>query len=305
MILFYVIRESETLRSICKQIESETQINIAWLNQYELVNSGLFYSENINNKIHGTIQLSEDSKFISTKDIKICFVAQFPYIAGEWIPYENYYDKIYAQQEWNASMVATFLTQEHIKYINPLVAKFDLNTELEQLMLLQQFNIKTVDIVLTNNSDKALEHYNKWNRAVLFKSVRSGYDTSAVMEIPDLARLEKLHISPVIFQKQIMGKEITVCLLGNNILANEIEYINNNPVSKPVSLPEELNKNIIKLSKHINAPWILMNFLFQEDNNDYFAYSINIYPDFDVVYSIYGEPFTTLLKGYLVEEYNK
>jgi len=304
MILFLVNSENAQVRMTCEQLKQEFSLPVALIALDKLIKSGKFSIESIDNDLISIIDINNAHQVISS-EIKLCYTAQYPVICPEWLPYTEEYDISYAQQEWWASLAAMFLSQKHIKFINPIWAKWDLSSELEQVLLLQKFDIPTVEMILTNNSQKANEYYNLWNQNVLYKTVRSGYTNSSLMQIPDLARLQKLHLSPVIFQKAESGTQISVCVLGNKFLT--LSSINNqdNINWQASDIPENLKLKLIKVSEFLEIPWFFINFLHKEKTGEYLAFSMNIYPTFEIAYQTYGDTFVQALKNYLVEEYNK
>lgn len=305
MIVFYVLKENEKLRKLYNDLKSKDKIPVFWLNQEQLIIESQIQLKNSDDFIIGSIKTPEEEDSLSIEQVKIWLLAQYPCVLQEWLPYEDPLDTSYAQQEWNATISAMLLTQNSARFINPLWAKFDFNTEIEQLLIMQRFNFKTLDMILTNNVESTLQYYDLWKRQVLYKSVRKGYDTASIMKPSDLGRLDKLHLSPAIFQKSQMGDDITVCMVGKNFCA--VKYDNNDTDQpyKQVELPDTLKNRLIKLSEYLNAPWIVTHFLYDEEQLQYYAYGINVFPDFEFSYMIFGESFVEMLRNYLVEEYNK
>lgn len=304
MILFLLNSENTQVKLTCEQLKQEFGLPVTIIALENLIKSGKFSLENIDNDFISIIDMDNAHQIINS-EIKLCFLAEYPVIRPEWLPYTEEYDISYAQQEWWASLSAMFLSQKHIKFINPLWPKWDLGSELEQMLLLQKFDIPTVEMVLTNNSLIANEYYNLWNQNVLYKTVRSGYTNSSLMQVSDLERLEKLHLSPVIFQKAESGKQISVCVLGNKFLI--LSQINDHEDIKweASDIPESLKLKLNKISEFMEIPWFFINFVHKKETDEYLAYSANIYPTFDMACQTFGDSFVQALKSYLVEEYNK
>lgn len=305
MILIFANNVNHKAKLIYDQLKQETNIPIRLCTLESIVKEGQFFIESKGSDLIFSIKNTVDEDFIISTDIKICYLAQIPFILNEWLPYDNDYDRNYARQEWWASLVSMFLSQKHIKFVNPISGQYDLNSEMEQIILFEKFEIPTVEMILTNNPKEAVNYYNLWGKNVLFKSIRKGYDTATHMQISDLGRLEKLRLLPAIFQKAIAGKEINICLVGNKLLAIELELIEGNLSFKTIDVPKDLQEKLIKLSKYIEIPIITFNFIYDEDAKEFFGFSMNAYPDLEFVYLTYGDSLMKILKEYLIEEYNQ
>lgn len=305
MLLITAIRESQNLDRLIKSLTEDHGLDVYLMRMDKLVGHSklsLYYEDD--STFHKTL-ITEDEKKIDLSNIKVCFMANYPFVAGDWIPYENHYDKLYALQEWNATLTAIFQTDTKALQINSMLKPYDLNSELEHVVLLQKCGINTVDMLLTNDSKEALDFYEKSKKSVLFKSVRTGYDTASTMQIADLGRLNKLELSPAIFQKGLVGTEVCVCLLGKNILVTETNALKPEAGCTESHIPEELSEKLFQLSDELKSPWLFCHFIKEQSTGTYYAYGLNTMPDLDVSIHNLGERFYKTLINYLVEEYNK
>ncbi len=300
MILFFANREDHLIASQAETMSRTANIPVYAMFYENLIKEGKLQIENAGDDLVFQIQAKENLETIKGSEIKICYFAEYPALNSQWLPYESEYDISYAQNEWWASLNALFLSQPDIKFINPAKSKFELCSELEQLMIMQKFEIPTVEMILTNNPDEALKYYRSWNNSALYKSVTRGYANSALMNESDIDRLNKLSLSPAIFQKPHSGSQMTVCLLGNNYLAVKLNDINEYELT---DIPDFLLNKIVQVSEYIERPLVLFNFLYQEASNEYCAYSMNVYPSFYEIFSIFGDSYFKLLTAFLAEEY--
>jgi hypothetical protein len=305
MILFYLDREDSPAIELYKDLKTNVGLPVSCLFHHKVIGASKLTAVNPDQTVITNIQTEDNETPVNIKDIKICFFSQYPYVHSGLLPFEEELDKLYALQEWNATLEAIFLTQKHIRYLNPLWGKYNLATEMEHIMLYQEFGIATVEMLLTNTPDDAREYYEKSGKEVIYKSVRGGYDSSGRMTTSDLTRLNKLHLSPAIFQKAHMGCEIMICLVGNRFLAKKTTMEAANVVYKDFEISKDLKEKLIQLSKHINVPWIIYSIIYDEFIDEYKAYSINPSPGYDLCIQIFGEDFNKLLRQYFIEEYNK
>ena len=302
MILFIANAENDPTKFLYDLIKEETNIPVFWLSVENLVKKGSFTVKNEGENLNFTIKINDET--IDSKAIKIIFLYQPPLFDKSWLSFKEELDISYAQQEWYASFNAMMLAQKHIKFINPVFCKFDLNSRLEQILILQQFGFKTVNIILTNDGKTALEYYNLCDRSVISRPVNHSYPVEYLMQIPDLARLNKLYLCPVLFQKFIPGKKINVCLVGNKVLAQEISFNSNNEIcQKNTEIPEDIKNKLIEVSKYLEFPWIFYEFIISDKDNEYYAISLNVVPDFNLMNELYGNLFIEAIREYLTEEY--
>lgn len=305
MLLILSIRESKYLDRLVTSLKSSYTLPVTLLTLDKFVkysSLSLYYDTDLT--FNKTFTIDEET-FIDFNNVKTCFLSNYPFIAGEWIPYENHYDKLYALQEWTATLNALLLTSSSTKFVNPYLIPYDLNSELEHVLVLQKFNIDTVDMILTNIPRLAANYYENSYKSVVYKAVQSGYNTASSMELADLGRLNKLNLSPAIFQKGVNGIETTVCLLGKNVYAVEADRLSSEAGYKPVEITDELVDRLYQVSDHLNCPWIFFHFLYEPDTGKYYAYGLNIIPDFDLAVNTLGESFIDAMAAYLAEEYAK
>ncbi|MGD9581053.1 MAG: hypothetical protein AB7V50_06750 [Vampirovibrionia bacterium] len=292
---------TEVINNLKCHLSRATSKPVFLFSQEELVKDALMSLKTTNNEISTIIKFA-NGEVLDLNQCTSFYFANYPYILYEWIPYENYLDKLYALQEWSASFTAAFQTHKNIEFINPLLVKYDFVSEAEQILYLQRFKLDTIDQVLTNNPDKALKYYEQWNKQVLFKSVRKGYDTASNMETVDLGRLDKLSLSPVIFQKVISGKEVNVCLLGENCLAVERAFENEIETKNVTEIPLDIKNKLVEISKDLNCPLLQVNFIYNNFDHKYYAFGLDIYPDFEVLYSLFDDELFKMFCQYFIGE---
>jgi hypothetical protein len=305
MILFYVEDDTCHAKSFYERFKKETNLPVALISHTDFIMNSQLESFNKGNQIITKIKMPGSKSIISTEDIKIIYFSQYPNIYQSMIAFENELDISYAVQEWTATITSVFVTRPEIKMINTIWPPYDLVTEMEQVLLMQQMGIKTIELFITNNTQKVKDYYSLWDKQVLYKTVRAGYDTAAMMEMIDLNRLDKLTLSPASFQKLVNGKEISICQLGKKFLVVETYYDQEIREYIETVIPEALTESLIKMERALNIPCILYHFIYDEDEDDYFAYNMNIYPTFDMLKMLFGESFEKLLTSYLLEEYNR
>lgn len=304
MILFLTNKNDCKSKQIYEKLRKKSSVSVEWLAIEDIIKNSSISIKSNNSDLLAQVHIYGSDTTVDLSDVKVCYIAQYPYISSEWIPYEKKHDISYAEKEWWASFIALLQSQSHIKYINPIELPCDLASEMTHLFLFQKFDVDTVDMVLTNNKEDAVEYYQMWDKCVLGKTVRNGYYNSAVLDISKLARLNKLHLCPAMFQRSIPGTELAVGLVGNKFIIQKIRYEDNEVIKESVDIPKALKEKLVRISEFNKTPIVIFNFIYQDDTDEYFAYSINPYVSFDMAYEAFGESFIQLLTNYLIEEHN-
>lgn len=302
MILIFSNTKSSVLEEFTEKFKKRTDIKIALLVFEEFIKNGNFWAD-FRGKEKNTFCIDLDgtnNNVISLNDVKICYFSGSPYILPKWFEFEDKKDCEYAGKEWYSSVNSLFLTQPHLKLINPVTKYSNFNSEYEQSLFFKKFEIECCEMLVTNNKYDVLEYYDLWNKNVLYKSVNMGYDSSSILQVPDLGRLDKLKYCPALFQKLQAGIQLSICIIGNDFLSLEVDENQNTSVT---DIPNILKEKLIKLSKHFNSPLIQFNFLYDSIDNEYYAYSFNIYNYFESLYTLFGDPFQNKLIEYLEKEY--
>lgn len=305
MLLIISTFGNETLKVFSQQLKTCYDFEVKIISIEDIVNKSSFVLHNTDHSMLKTVELPNNKEKINFNDAKLVYLSEYPYVIMDWMNFQEELDKSYAFQEWTATITAMLNTCENTKFINPILTKYDLNTEIEQLKIFQQFDIGTVEMILTNNKDKFMEFYEQSNNNVIFKTVRQGYESCNLVGPEDLASLDKLQLSPVIFQKIVNSNEIEVCLVGKQILAKEKIFTGEEITFQDIILPEELQHKLISVSEYLGAP--LLNFLFVYDPEDesFKGFSLNIYHNFTYSYQMFKDKFLNALKSLLSEEYFK
>jgi hypothetical protein len=240
---------------------------------------------------------------IQGSDVRVCWTPDGLYTLPAWFPYDNEFDLEYAQGEWYAFLRTLIGTQPQIRMINPLERHLDLFCRLEQTLLMQQFGLKTVDTVLTNDADEVSRRYALWNQAVIYQSVRQNFSETTVLTESDFERFNKLHLSPVLFQQLIPGEIRHVCLMGDEVLAVKLTSPENQFYYETCDFPAELTAKLTGIAKHLNTPWLDFVFIYQPETNDYYGTMLS-YPAYDMMCQVYPD-FSQVLARYLIKEYHR
>ena len=290
MIVFISSFEDECLKTFSENFNNTYNIKSQYLLTTEFLQNQTFSICSDKNNFSSEI-LNRNSK-----DIKICFINSQIYINPSDFAYKNVKDSDYAIQEWSASFLALLGIDENIKFVNPYFSRYNFNSEIEQLLILQQSGLDTVEMILSNNSLDVIDFYKIWNKNVLMKEATLGYNKSKNFNEEHFLKLDKLNLTPCIFQKCGVGENIEILILGDKYLAINCET--NNLIKIPVGLKERL----ISFCKNCNIKFATFNALLQ--NEKYYFYSVNQNPVFSIVNSTYEENFTTLFENFLIKEYN-
>lgn len=233
---------------------------------------------------------------IDFNKIKLCYINSSVSFYKELFEFKSNADKDYAQQEWNASLLCLLETNKNTKFINPFLKRYDCETELEQVLLFRKYQLDTVEMFMTNNSENFLTLYDIYNNNLLIKNILANSNHYKLFEKKDLKKLDKLHLSPYIFQKPENGSEIIILMLSDDVITYDL---NTNMI---INIPLGIKERLINLRNELNISLVLFRAFY--DNDRYYFYSLNQYPEFTDMVALFKQDFQILLESYLIKEYN-
>ena len=289
MILFLSQDKDTDLENFAKQFQLKTGINTVFFSSKDIFANSSLSIKYENGSFNRTINN------INFDEIKVCYINSSFYCIENHFSFANELDKAYAMQEWNASLLCLFSTNEKTKFINPYKKINQLSNELECLLFFQKYNLKTCDMHLTNNSQDFLDIYNIYNQNMMVKTPILGYEKSKNIVKSILKNLNKLYLSPYILQKLENGTPINICLIGNHVLSCDIN--NKNKINIPKGIIEKLKK----IKKELNV--YIISFYAIEREGEYIFYSMNQNPTFLEMQTLYRENFKNVLTKFLTKEY--
>ncbi|MCD7878339.1 MAG: hypothetical protein LUG16_00215, partial [Candidatus Gastranaerophilales bacterium] len=133
---------------------------------------------------------------IDFEQIRLCYINSGIAFYNDLFDFKSKADKEYASQEWNAALLCLLSSTKNIKFINPFLKKYALDTEFEHNLMFKKFNLDTVEIFLTNNSENFLTFYDIYKNNLIIKNIISRSNRKKLFKTEDLKRLDKLYLSP-------------------------------------------------------------------------------------------------------------
>ncbi len=289
MILFLSQTKDKCLCDFVNKFSKQTEIKTKLLTIKDIVNNGI--SIKYNNEKFQSIICS-----IPFDEVKLCYINSEISFYKELFSFKEELDNIYAEEEWNAALLCLLNSAKNTKFINSNYKKYFCTTELENLLILQKYNLDTSSIFLSNNSKHVLFIDNFFNNQTIIKNIILGYATAKNFSVDIKKKLDKLYRSPYIFQKSLPGQNIIINLIGNEYIA----YDGTN--QQEIKIPNLIISRLKKLAKDIGVSIISFYAIKQYDK--YYFYSFNQMPSFMELLYINKKKTEKILIKYLLKEYN-
>jgi glutathione synthase/RimK-type ligase-like ATP-grasp enzyme len=162
-----------------------------------------------------------------------------------------------------------------------------------QLQLVGECGLKVPPTCVTNSENEVIK-FKGVQRNIIFKS--SSWIRSIVKELNSYTQnsISRVRYLPTQFQKKLIGTNIRVHVVGNDVFATKIkspvvDYRYSategmNTILESHLLPDEINTRCINLSKQLNLPLCGID-LFLTNEGEYYCFEVNPSPG----YSYYQE----------------
>jgi hypothetical protein len=161
---------------------------------------------------------------------------------------------------------------------------------------------------LMTNQPETVPAYQADRGTLIFKSA-SGV-RSIVRELADehTERLEQVKSCPALFQQKLVGTNIRVHVVGNQVFAHRIEsgyvdyrYASRNGSSTEMTaydLPASIVDRCIRLTERLNLPLAGID-LFETEAGDYYCFEVNPSPGFSYFEEHTGQQISVAIAEYL------
>lgn len=290
MILFLSQNKNKDLETFVTNFSEKTQIKTAFYTVSDLYKNCNFSVSCKNN------QFTSKLNNINFNDIKLCYINSSVLFYNEIFEFKKKLDKEYALQEWNASFLCLLKSAINTKFINPILKKYDCYTDFEHILLFKKFDLDTVELFLTNNSENFLTLYNIYDGNIIIKNLLTSMNKMKMFTKSDLNNLDKLYLSPYLFQRYQTGYNILILMIGDKLIAY------NETKNEKIQIPIGIKEKLIDLKNELNVSIVLYSLIY--DNGNYYFYLINQMPDFSLLVSLFKKDFILQLEDYLIKEYN-
>ena len=127
------------------------------------------------------------------------------------------------------------------------------------------------------------------------KNIISKNKICKVFSVKDIKKLNKLHLSPYVFQKRMDGIFVSVLIIGESVLA--VDETTRNSICIPLGIKEKL----MKIAAELNVYIVKFGAIFKDDL--FFFYDIDQTCTFFQLQALFGDKFTDTLTKFLVKEY--
>lgn len=289
MILFLSQFDDPELKNFAERFSETSKIKCVYKNIFDVVNNSLVTIKCENNKFSFMFDKTDFN------EIKLCFINYNLTFYSDLFNFDDKLDNVYAAEEWNATFVCLLTSAEKTKFINPYCKKSSLSNQIENNILFQKFGIDTTETILTNNHETLMDFYQAYNYNLLIKNVISSSRKMKVFDINSIKKLDRLYLSPYIFQKMENGYIISVLLAGDSVIAIN-EY-----TRQEIELPVGLKEKLIALRNYVNED--ILKFSAVQNQDKYYFFDIDDSNNFSLFYQIFGGKYKDILTEFLLREY--
>lgn len=166
--------------------------------------------------------------------------------------------------------------------------------------------------LITNAPDRArafVQEARAQGREVIFKSASAVRSIVRTVTAQDLDRLDRLRICPVQFQERVIGRDVRVHVVGDEVFATRItttgvdyRYASRDEGGstelEPFDLPPEVAKRAVALSQMLDLPLAGID-LRETPSGDWVCFEVNPSPAYSYYEANTGQPISTAIARYL------
>ena len=289
MILFLSQFDDTELKKFSSEFMKKTGIKISYKTVPDIINKSTVTITCTNNNFSSIFD------GVNFDEIKLCYVNTGVSAYKNYFDFDSELDNEYASMEWTALITCLTGANAKTKFINKCIPRYYCNNQLEDSMIFQKFDIDTPESFLTNNTEDFLNFYHIYNENLIIKNIISKNKICKVFSVKDIKKLNKLHLSPYVFQKRMDGIFVSVLIIGESVLA--VDETTRNSICIPLGIKEKL----MKIAAELNVYIVKFGAIFKDDL--FFFYDIDQTCTFFQLQALFGDKFTDTLTKFLVKEY--
>lgn len=160
---------------------------------------------------------------ITAAYVRMVPLATAPYTQredGEFVLFDDWFIRYMQAREREAFYMSWLLAwhQQGVKLVNPPNTASVMQSKPYQLHVLRSLGAR-IPRTLISNDPAAIREFSASTPEVIFKPVTGGAETQMLDE-ENLARLDDVRLSPVIFQERIYGDDLRIMLIGDEIVSS-------------------------------------------------------------------------------------
>jgi glutathione synthase/RimK-type ligase-like ATP-grasp enzyme len=193
-----------------------------------------------------------------------------------------------------------------VRVINRMAAMASNSSKPFQMQLIRKHGFATPETLITNDPELARQFYHQHGQ-VIYKSASGVRSIVASFKPEDFARLERIRWCPIQFQVQMMGDNLRVHVIGEQVYATKIQtgavdyrYAGRQGSSaelEAVELDLELARRCVRMVRSMGLAFAGIDLMLTDE--DIYCFEVNPNPGFSYYENITGQPIARAVAEYL------
>jgi len=192
------------------------------------------------------------------------------------------------------------------RVINRMAAMASNGSKPYQMQLIRQHGFATPETLITNDPELARQFYRQHGK-VIYKSASGVRSIVASLKPEDFDRLERIRWCPTQFQVQLIGDNLRVHVIGEQVFSTRIrtEAVDyryagrqgSNAEFEPVELDLHLAQRCIGLARSLGLAFAGVDLMLTDD--EIYCFEVNPNPGFSYFENMTGQPIARAVAEYL------
>jgi glutathione synthase/RimK-type ligase-like ATP-grasp enzyme len=192
------------------------------------------------------------------------------------------------------------------RVINRMAAMAANSSKPYQMQLIRKHGFAIPETLITNDPELARQFYHQHGQ-VIYKSASGVRSIVASLKPEDFARLERIRWCPTQFQVQVMGENIRVHVIGEQVYATRIQtdavdyrYAGRQGSSAEldaVELDLELSRHCVGMARSMGLAFAGIDLMLTDE--DIYCFEVNPNPGFSYYENITSQPIARAVAEYL------
>ena len=192
------------------------------------------------------------------------------------------------------------------RVINRMAAMASNSSKPYQMQLIRQQGFSVPETLITNDPELARQFYRQHGK-VIYKSASGVRSIVATLKPEDFPRLERIRWCPTQFQAQLVGENLRVHVIGEQVFATRIHtqavdyrYAARQGSStelETIELDPQLERRCVGLARSLGLAFAGIDLMLTGD--EVFCFEVNPNPGFSYYENITGQPIARAVAEYL------
>ena len=192
------------------------------------------------------------------------------------------------------------------RVINRMAAMASNGSKPYQMQLIHQHGFAIPDTLITNDPELARQFYRQHGK-VIYKSASGVRSIVAPLMPEDFARLERIRWCPTMFQEQLIGDNVRVHVIGEQVFATRIQtgavdyrYAGRQGSRadlETVELDLQLAQRCVEMAHSLGLAFAGIDLMLTDE--DIYCFEVNPNPGFSYFENITGQPIARAVAEYL------